>query len=616
MCIDNGFSVIMPTYNQCGFIRRAIVSLLNQTFKNWELIIINDGSTDETEAFLKDYLSYANIKYLKNDCNRGLGSALNRGLAHAAYNKIAYLPSDDFYYANHLQSLHEQFEKHPDTVLLASGIRYDNPDSMFPIRTYMHNYVVPGHCLQLVQCAHRLTNDRWTERQELVTYNLFDMFWHKLADKGVFSHTGFVTCNWTNHPGQRHKKIQESAGGCLHAYRSFYGVKEPLKIKVSEYRLVDEEKLYAGFREKIRTKKKMKILLVGDLSHNPERIIALEKYGCKLYGLWVKNPAFFTGIGPLPFGNVKDIPYENWYEAIRQIKPDIIYAQSNTIAIPLAHEVLKNKGDIPMVWHFKEGPYACMKRGNWSKLIDLYSHSEGILYINPEIKLWYESFINNQHGLTAIMDGDMPPKAYFTDRFSPKLSIVDGAFHTVSPGRVVGINPDEMRRLANNNIHVHLYANYYFNQRVDYVQAMTKAAPSHFHLHTHCAPENWVEEFSRYDAGWLHRFKSENNGDILRATWDDFNMPCRMNTLAAAGLPMIQHDNSGHIVAMQEYIKKIDGGLFYKDADDLRAQLADRRRMETLSRNVLQHRFRFCFDEYVPELMDFFNQVITKTKKR
>lgn len=90
------FSVIMPTYNQAAFIRRAIASLLKQTCNRWELIIINDGSTDNTEEFVKSYLSDVRITYIHNKINRGLGFALNQGLNVARYNYVAYLPSDDF----------------------------------------------------------------------------------------------------------------------------------------------------------------------------------------------------------------------------------------------------------------------------------------------------------------------------------------------------------------------------------------------------------------------------------------------------------------------------------------------------------------------------------------
>ena len=50
-----GFSIIMPTYNQAHFIRRAILSVLEQTYKCWELIIIDDGCTDSTERYIQDF---------------------------------------------------------------------------------------------------------------------------------------------------------------------------------------------------------------------------------------------------------------------------------------------------------------------------------------------------------------------------------------------------------------------------------------------------------------------------------------------------------------------------------------------------------------------------------
>ena len=613
--IKKGFTVLMPTYNQCSYIKRAISSLLKQTFKEWELIIINDGCTDETETFLNDFLSHPKIKYLKNKRNKGLGFALNIGLDNATFGKIAYLPSDDYFYEGHLKSLYDEFEKQPDAILAVSGVKYENPDSMNSFFYYQSNYTIPNYGLQLVQTGHLLTNDRWMERNELVTDDLFTMFWHKLADKGCFSFSGNITCHWTIHPDQRHKKICEELRGGVHLYRAYYGVQEPLRIKVSTIKLVDEKKQYNRFLGKTRFEKKMKVLIVGELAYNPERVCVLEKYGCDLYGLWIQKPLNYNTIGPLPFGDIKDIPYDNWQAAVQQIKPDIIYALLNWNVVPLAHEVLKNKGDIPMVWHFKENPYQCMRAGFFGKLIDLFSHVEGKIYFSPEIKTWYEIFMNGHDGLSCIMDGEMAPQEYFTNQFSPKISTVDGAFHTVAPGRLVGVGADEMRQFAENDIHVHLYTDNCYNRKDTFIESMAKVAPLHFHLHPHCDSENWVEEFSRYDAGWLHCFKSANYGDIMKATWDDLNLPARMSTLAAAGLPMIQYDNSGHIVSPQEYLKKIKGGIFYKNAKDLRTQLSDSQQMKVLSENILKNRFRFCFDEYVPELMDFFNQVITKSKK-
>jgi glycosyltransferase involved in cell wall biosynthesis len=63
---EDGISVLMPVYNQASFIRRAIQSLISQTYTDWELIIINDGSTDETELFIADFLFAKGLAGLGN----------------------------------------------------------------------------------------------------------------------------------------------------------------------------------------------------------------------------------------------------------------------------------------------------------------------------------------------------------------------------------------------------------------------------------------------------------------------------------------------------------------------------------------------------------------------
>lgn len=205
----DGFSIIMPTYNQSEFIRRAILSVIEQTYASWELIIVDDGCTDGTEENVKDYLeTYNNIAYIRNQTNKGMGHAINQGLAVARYSYIAYLPSDDFYYVNHLQDLKERFEESGDIVLVYSGMRYDLNDTVVYSSDYQTLGVREGYSLQLAQTAHRKTEDRWVERDEWVTDDLYRMFWCRLVDKGAFIPTNKISAYWTNHPNQRHQDYQ------------------------------------------------------------------------------------------------------------------------------------------------------------------------------------------------------------------------------------------------------------------------------------------------------------------------------------------------------------------------------------------------------------------------
>jgi glycosyltransferase involved in cell wall biosynthesis len=612
-----GFSVIMPTYNQAGFIRRAILSLFQQTHEKWELIIINDGCSDDTEDNIAEYLSDERIVYLKNEKNQGLGFAINQGLDIARYDYIAYLPSDDYYFNTHLQTMEEKLESSADVFLVVSGIKFNDSDSYYHSNNCLSKNLVKNTCLQLVQTAHRKTDERWVERNEFVSEDLFILFWYKLSDKGFIAFTDQVTVNWTNHPHQRYKIISETFGGGIHQYRRHYQVNTPIKLKSSNALPVDEKELYAHLRTTAKVSKNgLKILIVGELAYNPDRILAFEEQGHQLYGLWINGPIeTYNTVGPLSFGNVINIPYKNWKEEVKKIQPDIIYALLNASAIPIAHEVLTSGLDIPFVWHFKEGPSLSVKHGTWEKLIDLYAYSDGQIYINPESKAWYAQFISAKNKISLILDGDLPKIDYFTDDFTPLLSETDGEIHTVAPGRVVGISFDELRQLAMQKIHLHLYIQNYLYSRTSFI-SMANAAMRHcFHLHLVCTPRNWVKEFSQYDAGWLHCFKSSNGGFLIKAGWDDLNMPTRMSTLAAAGLPMLLCNNREHIVASQSRIKEQELGICFDSYENLSIYLGDKERMQVLRNNVLKHRKEFSFDYNLPALIDFFRKVIENKNK-
>lgn len=98
------FSIILPTYNRATFLPRAIKSVMAQGYSNWELIVVDDGSTDETEQLVKQYAKKEKrIKYLYQE-NAERSVARNNGIKNAKGNFICFLDSDDYYHTTHLEN--------------------------------------------------------------------------------------------------------------------------------------------------------------------------------------------------------------------------------------------------------------------------------------------------------------------------------------------------------------------------------------------------------------------------------------------------------------------------------------------------------------------------------
>lgn len=94
---DNKVSIIMPFYNAENYIEASIKSVLAQTYKNWELIIVDDCSVDNTEEIVKTFLSDKRIRLLKNERNSGAAVSRNYALREAKGRWIAFLDSDDIW---------------------------------------------------------------------------------------------------------------------------------------------------------------------------------------------------------------------------------------------------------------------------------------------------------------------------------------------------------------------------------------------------------------------------------------------------------------------------------------------------------------------------------------
>jgi glycosyltransferase involved in cell wall biosynthesis len=103
-------SIIVPCYNQAQYLNEALESLLNQTYENWECIIVNDGSTDDTEEIAKQWTEIdSRFKYVVQD-NRGLSSARNLGISQAKGEFILPLDADDKIMKNYTTGAIEAFE--------------------------------------------------------------------------------------------------------------------------------------------------------------------------------------------------------------------------------------------------------------------------------------------------------------------------------------------------------------------------------------------------------------------------------------------------------------------------------------------------------------------------
>ncbi|MCG3707682.1 glycosyltransferase family 2 protein [Aliarcobacter butzleri] len=123
------FSIITPTYNRAHTIERAIKSMKEQTYENWEMIISDDGSTDNTEELLKKYLREdSRIKYIKAEKNGGVGKARNIGFQNISDNTdwIGFLDSDDIFVDNALELMKKKIEEFPDIKQFAFSTRFQD----------------------------------------------------------------------------------------------------------------------------------------------------------------------------------------------------------------------------------------------------------------------------------------------------------------------------------------------------------------------------------------------------------------------------------------------------------------------------------------------------------
>mgnify|MGYP005829057215 CR=1 FL=1 len=127
-------SVIIPTYNRGKILKRAIDSILSQTYTNWELIIIDDGGEDDTKEVIKAYQEkYNNIFYYKFP-NMGASAARNIGIGLANGELVGFLDSDDIWTNGRLKLIVEAYKKDKDCFFITDFKSEDDSQGLFKVK--------------------------------------------------------------------------------------------------------------------------------------------------------------------------------------------------------------------------------------------------------------------------------------------------------------------------------------------------------------------------------------------------------------------------------------------------------------------------------------------------
>ncbi len=197
-------SVIVPTYNRAGCIGKTIRSVLQQENRNFELIIVDDGSTDNTEEII---LSFADnrIKYFKKS-NAERAAARNYGVRNAQGDYVTFLDSDDLLKQNHLSEAIRFFKRHTDVALLHLGYDVIDPDGtiIYPWKALpdpVNDKLVEGNflsCLGVFVKKEILLQHPFNEDRELSGSEDYEL-WIRLAARFPIRTNAVVTASLVNH---------------------------------------------------------------------------------------------------------------------------------------------------------------------------------------------------------------------------------------------------------------------------------------------------------------------------------------------------------------------------------------------------------------------------------
>ncbi len=197
-------SIIVPVYNTGQYLVRCLNSLINQSITDIEIIIINDGSTDQSDEIIKQYLLYSNITYVRSEKNMGLGYSRNLGVAKSSGKYIAFVDSDDWVDLDFFKMLTDTITM-DDTDIAVGGVKneWNNINSTSLRYDYVYPNIITAN--QALDLLTKSTNNNffispvvWNKiyKRELLLSNQLSFIDNSYWEDDVFS---FKALSYAHH---------------------------------------------------------------------------------------------------------------------------------------------------------------------------------------------------------------------------------------------------------------------------------------------------------------------------------------------------------------------------------------------------------------------------------
>ena len=165
-------SVIIPVYNSSTYLRKCLDSVVNQTLKDIEIIIINDGSTDDSKNIIEEYsCKYKNIIFIDQE-NKGIGKTRNIGIKKATGEYITFVDSDDYIKENMLEEYYKYAKKHNFDLVIGSYIKKINNKEII----FENNKFKTGNVKTTPQILYLIEYGPWAKlykREMLINNNIY-----------------------------------------------------------------------------------------------------------------------------------------------------------------------------------------------------------------------------------------------------------------------------------------------------------------------------------------------------------------------------------------------------------------------------------------------------------